>query len=146
MFKRSKDAAPDLLSGGGDDLGSPLAGQPWHKVIIKIVVAIAIPGGVYVLAALVILPLIARLFLKRADKWREEGDAEKALKQAGRAVRFSRGSAGALIERASLHLAGGDLDAARADIERALKKQPDHEAALALRAEIDARRGEGSGS
>ena len=51
----------DVLAGpDADGLDSPLKGKSIPRIIVIVGVAIAIPGGVYVLAALVVLPLMLR--------------------------------------------------------------------------------------
>lgn len=109
---------------GEDDLASPLQGKSLTRVVVTIAVAIAVPGGLYLLAALVVLPIITRALLRRAEKRRQAGELQKALADANRAVRLSRSSATALAHRGLAHIHTGDLGAALADAERAIERKP----------------------
>ena len=124
MFKRRETDAVDVE--GADDLASPLKGDSILKIVVKVAVAIAIPGGLYVLAALVIAPVVARFFLRRADKRVAAGDLDKALASANRAAFIGRRSANVHARRAAIHLERSDLDAALADAGRALERNPEN--------------------
>jgi tetratricopeptide (TPR) repeat protein len=132
MFRWKEKDAVDV--GGADDLVSPLQGDSLLKIAVKVAVAIAIPGGLYVLAALVIAPVVARFFLKRADKRAATGDLDKALASANRAAFIGRRSADVHARRAAIHLERADLDAALADAARALDRNEDHALAHFVRA------------
>jgi Flp pilus assembly protein TadD len=121
-----------------DDLKSPLAGDSLPKALVKIGVAIAVPGGLYALLALVIAPLIVRWMLRRAEAVRAKGDTETALAYLNWAARLARKSALVRARRAALHHERGDRAAARADIEQALKHNPDHPLALEVRRSLTA--------
>jgi tetratricopeptide (TPR) repeat protein len=95
-----------------------------------------------VLAALVIAPVIARFFLKRADKRVAAGDLDKALASANRAAFIGRRSANVHARRAAIHLERADLDAALADAERALGRNEEHALAHFIRAAILDRQGQ----
>ncbi len=139
LFKQNGNKALEFLQGddsSGDGMGSPLAGKSWWRVITTIVVAIAIPGGLYVLAALVILPLIAKFFIRRSNKRTAAGDEQKALANANRAVKLSRNSPAALIHRAELLLAQGDHKAALEDVQKSIKKKKKYAPAYYVRAKI----------
>jgi tetratricopeptide (TPR) repeat protein len=120
----AKDLLTDKDSPGEEDLVSPLQGKSLPRVVVTIAVAIAVPGGLYLLAALVVLPLITRYLLRRADKRKESGELKKALKTANRAVRLSRKSATALAHRGLVHIEAGDLDSALTDAELAIERKP----------------------
>ena len=139
LFKKNGSKALEFLQGADsshDGMGSPLAGKSWWQVITTIVIAIAIPGGLYVLAALVILPLIAKLFIRRSNRHTAVGEAEKALANANRAVKLSRNSPTALIHRAELLLAQGDGKAALEDVQKAIKRKKKYAPAYYVRAKI----------
>ena len=108
-----------------DDLKSPLAESSIPSAIVKIVVAIAIPGGLYVLLALVVAPMVVRVLFRRAQK-QQESETEKAERLLTWAIRLSRGSATALARRALFRIHSGRIDAALVDAEKALEKQPGH--------------------
>lgn len=139
LFKKNGNKALEFLQGddsSDDGMGSPLAGKSWWRVIATIAIAIAIPGGLYVLAALVILPLIAKFFIRRSNRRTVAGDAQKALVNANRAVKLSRNSPAALIHRAEILLAQGDDKAALEDVEKAIKRKKKYAPAYYVRAKI----------
>jgi tetratricopeptide (TPR) repeat protein len=140
MFRRKKKDGVDV--GEADDLVSPLQGDSLLKIVVKVVVAIAIPGGLYVLAALVIAPVVARFFLKRADKRAAAGDLDKALASANRAAFIGRRSADVHARRAAIHLERADMDAALADAARALERNEEHALAHFIRATALDRQGQ----
>lgn len=125
-----------------DDAFSPLAGKSPLKVIITVVVAIAAPGGVAVLAALVIAPLIARRYLRRANKHATQGNRKRSVANANRAVWLSRNSAATVAQRAENHLQLGDLEAALDDVQRALRKDSQRALPYYVRASVYDQRGE----
>ena len=128
--KNSSNLADD------DRPASPLRGLSAGKIALAIGTAIALPGGLYVLAALVIAPLIARRMLKRASERVGDGELKKALSSANRAVWVSRGNTSALAQRAAIQLERGELKAALEDAQRALKRNPDSVRARLVRALI----------
>lgn len=135
--KNGRKAAEILgLDPEADGLTSPLEGKSLPRIVVIIAIAIAIPGGIYVLAVLVILPLIARFMLRRANKRAQAGNYERAINNATAAVRASRGSARALVQRGELYLKHGDLEAALADAEKAIEKKPKLEDGYYLRARV----------
>jgi tetratricopeptide (TPR) repeat protein len=140
MFRRKGMETAD--TGGPDDLASPLKGDSIFKIIVKVAVAIAIPGGLYVLAALVIAPVIARFFLKQADKRTVAGDLDKALANANRAAFIGRRSADVHARRAAIHLERADLAAALADAGRALERNEANALAHFVRAAALDRQGQ----
>jgi tetratricopeptide (TPR) repeat protein len=127
MFKKNggplKALEPEL-GPADDDVVSPLKGKPLGTAITIIGVAVAIPGGLYVLLALVIAPLFIRGFLNTARRRREKGNLQDALDAATLAVRLKRKSATARAERALIYFELGQLDAAAADITHALERRP----------------------
>jgi tetratricopeptide (TPR) repeat protein len=125
--------------GAEDGLRSPLAGKGLIRALVIIGIAIALPGGLYVLLAMIIAPNIARHFLKRSEHHLTQNQLDAAIEDMTRAVRVSRRSPHTLERRAVLYLQKGDLSAALVDAEAALKKYPGsleaarvREAALAL--------------
>jgi tetratricopeptide (TPR) repeat protein len=138
----AKDLLTDKDSPGEEDLVSPLQGKSLPRVVVTIAVAIAVPGGLYLLAALVVLPLITRYLLRRAEKRKESGELKKALTNANRAVRLSRKSATALAHRGLVHIEAGDLDSALADAELAIKRKPKVALPYLVRALVFDARGE----
>lgn len=121
---RTPKLSPARERPGEDDMVSPLQGKSLSRVVATIAVAIVVPGGLYLLAALVVLPLITRRLLRRAEKRQQSGDLEKALVNANRAVRLNRKSATALAHRGMIHIHRGDLSAALADAEQAIERKP----------------------
>ncbi len=105
-----------------DGLDSPLKGKSIPAAVVIIAVAIAIPGGVYVLLFLIGAPLVARALLKNARKAAVKGENRSALDLATAAVRASRKSPRALSERSLIHFQLGDTDAALADAAAAIHK------------------------
>jgi tetratricopeptide (TPR) repeat protein len=101
-----------------------LQGKPLPRVLVTIGVAIAVPGGLYLLAALVLIPLVTRYMLRRADQRIDAGEMSKAMATANRAVTLSRKSATALAHRGLVHIQAGDLEAALADAEQAIERKP----------------------
>jgi len=129
-FAGAKSRSPD------DDLKSPLAGDSLPKALLKIGVAIAIPGGLYALLALVIAPLIVRWMLRRAEVARAAGDTDTALAYLNWSARLGRKSALVLARRADLHVERGDLAAAQVDVEKALAHNADHSLARQVHSAI----------
>lgn len=105
-----------------DGLDSPLKGKSIPAAVVIIAVAIAIPGGVYVLLFLIAAPLVAQALLKNAKKAAGKGEDRSALDLATAAVRASRKSPRALSERALIHFQLGDTDSAVADADAAIRK------------------------
>lgn len=125
-----------------DDLTSPLEGKSVPRILITIAVAIAVPGGLYLLAALVIAPVVVRHLLRKAQERADEGALEKALANANRAVKLSRGSASALAHRGLVHLERGDPRAALDDASQAIAKNEDVALSYYVRALVHDRAGD----
>lgn len=119
-----------------DDLKSPLAGDSLPKALLKIGVAIAIPGGLYALLALIIVPVIVRAMLRRAAHLAEADNHDTALAYLNWAARLGRKSALVHARRAEFHLGRGDRSAAQADVERALGFNAEHPLAQEVQAAL----------
>lgn len=143
MPRRSNNRPPSPdPAASAEELSSPLHGKSLPRILLTIAIAIIVPGGLYVLAALVIVPVIVRFFLRRASRRIDEDNQKSALAHASRAVWLSRGSGAALAGRAALHLRLGDLDAALADAEQAVRRAPKLAAGYLARGQVYDERGD----
>ena len=146
--KKQKPLAPlknplePIPDSAGDDLKSPLEGLGLGSMLLKVLVAWVIPGGLYILAALIAAPVAARVFILRSNRYHKIGLNKQALKYANRAVRVGRKGATVLAERGLVRLAMGQLDTAMEDAALALSRSPESALAHYLRAGIHDARGE----
>ncbi|NDJ36647.1 MAG: hypothetical protein GYB64_18500 [Chloroflexi bacterium] len=135
------DVGPDE-----DDIVSPLQGKSIPTALTIIGVAIAIPGGLYVLLALIAAPLFIRGFIRQAERALANDDHRRALELANLAVRLRGRSATARAQRALVYLAMGRHEDALADAQAALERRPHLPRARYVRAVIRDREGDQTGA